>query len=302
MSDSIKINMDRIRSFAGEITEERFTHVESFISDNMAIFIPLLGYCGYARKEDHTHPCPMFLIHFDDLGLLELNGTKYRSKPDTVFFLASETPHHELPSQIPARYLTLLMPDEYLRRIASEYNLCWEGLPVSGTFRTPAGLLNCLKAFMEEVCRDLPGQEQILNGIALQTAHILIRMLFNIDDKPDIRVEFITENYVINQVIEHIYKNIGNKITVEELALVANLSPSYFNQIFRKETGETPYRFILLIRLNHSLRLIDEGKCNLTEIAYRCGFSSSSHFSVAFQKEFSLTPSEYQKKRIFRNK
>lgn len=301
MNDNVNLNLGKIRSFAGEMIEEHLDCIESFMSENMALFVPVLGSCGHGIMKDHTHPCPMFIIYFDDLGLVELNGEQYRSGSDTVFFLASEMPHREPFSKTPSRYLALFISDQFFRDIADAYNACWEDFPVSGFFPTPRGLINCMSDFMRESRVYLPGREAILNGIALQTAHILVRMLFDIDKKLNIQTEPLTENYAVNRAVCHIYRHISKKITIEELSFIANLSPSHFNKLFRKEIGKTPYQYILHARLNLSLRLIDEGKLNFTEIAYRSGFSSSSHFSAAFQKEFSISPSEYQKNKYLKS-
>lgn len=59
-------------------------------------------------------------------------------------------------------------------------------------------------------------------------------------------------------------------------------------------TGENPSIFFKRYKLNRAAELLKEGKYNISEIADMTGFSSLSHFSTSFKKQFGLTPSEYK--------
>jgi len=285
-----------IESLAGDIKPDDLHYVESFVTKEIAVFLPVGGYCGYSITENHTHPGAMFTIHFDNLGLMSLNSQLYRSKPDTTFYLPPMIPHHEIADQRPSRFIAMFISENLLQEICNEYGLPGDQLQAPRLFQTPHTLLDTIKLFMEETRSNYPGQKRVLEGITLRIIHILVRTLCNIETEKSINPELITENFRINRVLNYIHENLAEKITIEQLASIAHLSPSHFAQIFRRETKETPHRYLLLTRLLHSQKLILEGKLNLTEIAYQCGFSSSSHFTTAFQKEFSLSPSDFKKR------
>ena len=59
-------------------------------------------------------------------------------------------------------------------------------------------------------------------------------------------------------------------------------------------TGETPSSFFRTYKLNRAAELLKSGKYTVSEIADKCGFSTQSHFSVVFKKQFGVTPSEYK--------
>ena len=44
---------------------------------------------------------------------------------------------------------------------------------------------------------------------------------------------------------------------------------------------------------NRAAQLLQEGKYNISEVADLCGFSTLSHFSASFKRQFGCTPSEY---------
>jgi DNA-binding response OmpR family regulator len=59
-------------------------------------------------------------------------------------------------------------------------------------------------------------------------------------------------------------------------------------------TGENPSAFFRRYKLNRAAELIKEGRYNMSEIADLTGFSSLSHFSTSFKKQFGTNPSEYK--------
>jgi len=59
-------------------------------------------------------------------------------------------------------------------------------------------------------------------------------------------------------------------------------------------TGENPSVFFKRYKLNRASALIKEGKYNVSEIADMTGFSTLSHFSTSFKKQFGVPPSEYK--------
>lgn len=77
---------------------------------------------------------------------------------------------------------------------------------------------------------------------------------------------------------------------VEQLCKETNLSQS---QLFRKikaHTGFNPKQYIQRIRLENALRLLQDKKLNISEIAYQVGYSDPNYFSRVFHKYFGVTP------------
>ena len=72
------------------------------------------------------------------------------------------------------------------------------------------------------------------------------------------------------------------------------ISPAKFNYKVKELTGEPPGTFFRKYKLNRAAVLLREGKLNVSEIAVLTGFSTAAHFSVAFKKQFGVSPSEYQ--------
>lgn len=72
------------------------------------------------------------------------------------------------------------------------------------------------------------------------------------------------------------------------------ISRSKFNKKLKELTGETPGSLFRKYKLNKAAEMLKEGRRNVSEVAMLTGFGTVSYFSVAFKKQFGVTPSEYK--------
>ena len=82
--------------------------------------------------------------------------------------------------------------------------------------------------------------------------------------------------------------------SVAYFAEKANLSPSYFSDLIRKETGTNPKDFISLFMIDEAKRRLLETGDDISEIAYRLGFEYPAHFTRMFKRLVGMTPKEYR--------
>lgn len=71
------------------------------------------------------------------------------------------------------------------------------------------------------------------------------------------------------------------------------ISPSKFNYKIKELTGETPGIFFRKYKLNKAAQMLHDGLYSISEVAVLTGFSTAAHFSVAFKKQFGISPSDY---------
>lgn len=82
--------------------------------------------------------------------------------------------------------------------------------------------------------------------------------------------------------------------SVSYFAEKSNLSPSYFSDLIRKETGSNPKDFISLFMIEEAKRRLVETEDDISEIAYRLGFEYPAHFTRMFKRLAGMTPKEYR--------
>lgn len=100
----------------------------------------------------------------------------------------------------------------------------------------------------------------------------------------------------IRKVISHIQLNIDQKLTAASLATLAGVGQTTFFKLFKRSTGLTPMEYILQERIRQAKIMIQKGKFNLKEVAFKCGFNSYEYFCSSFKKVEQLKPSEFKKR------
>ena len=100
----------------------------------------------------------------------------------------------------------------------------------------------------------------------------------------------------INKAIDFIEENLDKPLTLEMLATASNFSKYHFHRIFQSLIGETPYQFVLRLRLERAASLLAIlPQESITHIAYQCGFSDISVFSRNFKAHFNKSATQYRK-------
>ena len=99
--------------------------------------------------------------------------------------------------------------------------------------------------------------------------------------------------------MEELYKLMEEELSNSELDVTRITKMLYISRTklyykIKGLTGETPSSFFRTYKLNRAAELLKSGKYTVSEIADKCGFSTQSHFSVVFKKQFGVTPSEYK--------
>jgi AraC-like DNA-binding protein len=101
---------------------------------------------------------------------------------------------------------------------------------------------------------------------------------------------FMTELY---QLMEKELSN--SELDVARMTEMMRISRTKFYYKVKGLTGENPSVFFKRYKLNRAAQLLQERKHNVSEIADMTGFSTLSHFSTSFKKQFGVSPSEYVK-------
>ena len=106
----------------------------------------------------------------------------------------------------------------------------------------------------------------------------------------------------VNRGIDYVTQNLGGPLRLEDVAAAACFSPFHFHRIFRTLMGETLASFIKRVRLERSVYLLSHIKrATLTDIAFSCGFSSSSDFTRAFRGYYGVPPSRFDVEQLRRS-
>lgn len=101
---------------------------------------------------------------------------------------------------------------------------------------------------------------------------------------------------IVSQCLQYIQNNIYSKITIDDLAKHCNLSKRTITRHFSDYHHISASEYILQLKLKEAAFLLTNSLFSLVEISNQLAFSSQSHFSVAFKKQYSYTPQQYRDK------
>ena len=99
---------------------------------------------------------------------------------------------------------------------------------------------------------------------------------------------------VVRRLREHIDSNIDQRISVEALAKLANLSICYFVRAFKQSVGVTPHDYLIRRRVKRTMELLSDTDMSLSEIALAAGFADQSHCARRFRQHVGMSPRDYR--------
>jgi AraC family transcriptional regulator len=110
------------------------------------------------------------------------------------------------------------------------------------------------------------------------------------------RIETEAEHAELAEAVKSLLaKRLGERITLEEIARALEASPFHLARVFQTQTGVPVHRYLSRLRLRTALDWLEAGARDLTALALELNFSSHSHFTDAFRREFGFTPSNFRK-------
>lgn len=138
------------------------------------------------------------------------------------------------------------------------------------------------------------------NRLAAKTIDLLIRCLF-------VKVsEVWMQNQQLNTSVPHYYDllQVRNAIlsapehpwTVDELAELAHLSPSYFQVIYKKAFGITCMNEVINAKTEQAKLLLTSTELPVSAVATEVGYNEVYHFIRQFKKSTGMTPGAFRKK------
>ena len=123
--------------------------------------------------------------------------------------------------------------------------------------------------------------------------YFLIKQLLEHYAEPAISAKPGDNDKEILWVCDYIEKNFMKRISLDELASIANRNKYSLIRSFTKRRGITPYRYLETIRINQAKHLLEQGTEPI-DAAMQTGFVDQSHFTNFFKGFIGLTPGQYK--------
>ena len=99
----------------------------------------------------------------------------------------------------------------------------------------------------------------------------------------------------INHIYQYSISNFQKKISIEEIAEVANISPHSFCRYFKSRSRKTYSQFLLELRIGHACKLLSESRIPVAQVCFESGFNNFANFNKYFKLHTGKSPMQYQK-------
>lgn len=98
----------------------------------------------------------------------------------------------------------------------------------------------------------------------------------------------------IGQVIEFLRMRLDSRVTIGELASMANASPSHFSALFKRITGFSALDYFLRLKMQQAAHLLDSTALPVKSVAGQLGYDDPLYFSRQFRRVYGVSPVQYR--------
>ncbi len=234
-------------------------------------------------------------------GIYTVEKKEYRFRAGDVFLFASDEEH----------CITEIDTEMELLNLQFEPYILWENpdaielMPLLHSRNSEFRNLYCdadetvrskLLAIEEELERQAPCYAVVAKYHLFSALSTIIRNHPGINRQTSVKAtDHLTQS--IRFSIDYIQGNLDQKLTLEKLASVACLSPTYFSSVFKKLNGISLWKYINIKRVEKAIEILRTESVGKLEVAERCGFSSSSNFYKTFYAITGKVPGDYEMKK-----
>ena len=102
---------------------------------------------------------------------------------------------------------------------------------------------------------------------------------------------------LVKEAVTSIRFTLDEPISLNSLADMLGVHPSYLSRAFKKEMGITLTDYINKLRIEEAKYMLDQGNVSVSETALSVGYNDPNYFSKVFTKLEHMTPHDYRKRK-----
>jgi len=220
-------------------------------------------------------------------GYFIIDDTIFPIRENYIFFIKENTLHYSAPESI-ATYIrsAINLSASYLNELAEIMG--YEAV-LAELFQAKCIPLDPISA--EEVEVLFP---KLKSDDRKQYAKVLLQILDCSYKASKKNTEHNLPDNKTAEIISYINRNITNKLTLDNLSTALFINKFYLCHIFKKTTGVSITKYILMQRLSMAKEKLRTTDLPISQLALECGFSSFSYFSRIFKENEGLSAREYR--------
>lgn len=151
------------------------------------------------------------------------------------------------------------------------------------------------KKYFLELEKELSNQEK---GYKIMVGNIIENFFIDLHRHLSLREQKIhEEDNFIDRLTQIVTKDLNKKWIIDDLAYMFGMGKTKFTYEVKKLTGYPPNSFIINLKIEKAIQLINSGEDSMSDIAFSCGFSSLQHFTSTFSQRIGISPGKYKSRK-----
>lgn len=208
-----------------------------------------------------------------------------------------------IPARTPSRWelkekdtaLILSVSPELLNMVAEEFDFDPRRVEIRNRFQVrDIQLENIGWALKAEMECGYPCGRLYLDSLAVSVVARLVRCHSSVSVEQESSNRRMSGRK-LKEVLSYIEDNIGQDISLHDIAGVAGMSVSHFKSLFRESVGLPAHPYVIRRRVDRAKSLLGEGKLSISQIALETGFAHQSHLAHHMRKVLGVSPKKLQK-------
>ena len=253
---------------------------------------------GSRNENFHSHDFLQLVVVLSGAGKYKVNETIYPIKEGDVLVINPTEGHTSMPAEsdeMPTREMIIGFCDIQIQGYEKNYlPLVKNGHVIHTTGDVRQKILKICAAMEAENTIDKQGRYYMMKAYLMQLLIILLREQEEpLENYQGYSFETINKKYVVEQILGYFEDHYSEKVSLDRIAENMYLSPFYISKIFKSETGDTPIRHLINIRLEKAREILRKEKDrSIQEVAACVGYDDAYHFSKLYKKHFGVSPSQ----------
>ncbi len=166
--------------------------------------------------------------------------------------------------------------------------------------KTGEYFLKCCNEILEEQKNNELGYDLVLKSLIMKLMILLLREVSDFSDESKnecCTFDSSEKSNIIHTIISFMNDNYMYDISLDRISKNMYLSPIYISKIFKEETGDSPIKYLIKIRLQKASHLLRKNKeISIKEISKLVGYKDAYYFSKLFKKYYGCSPLKFKLK------
>jgi AraC-like DNA-binding protein len=283
------------------------TEITTFINDVISIELRDQNYLVspfFTQPSFHAHPELELVCILEGFGKRIIGNRVQSFTAGDMVFVGSNVPHVWLSD--PAFY-------EEGSRLHSKVIVAYFNPQVFHQLFASIKELNPINSMIKDAARGIriTGDTQkiiakklieISSKTGFEKVEGMLRILHTItisEDREFILPDNNGDNWIVNsdkviEVVRFIHENFDKRVTLKEAAEIACMTEQSFCRFFKSRTKKSFSQYVEDLRVAHAKKMLIEMDTPISDIAYSCGYKSSSHFCKVFKDHTGQTPNQFR--------